>query len=94
MDDLIRRQAVSKYVSKMITNRTYPEERQILEDFIEWLDNLPSAEETAEWILKDGIYGVAYCSKCDYELHTDDTNYCPNCGRRMKEEREDQEDGR
>jgi ATP-dependent Lon protease len=43
--DLISRQAVSKYVSKMINNRTYPEERQILEDFIEWLDNLPSAEK-------------------------------------------------
>ena len=44
--DLISRQAVSKYVSKMINNRTYPEERQILEDFIEWLENIPSAEKT------------------------------------------------
>lgn len=43
-----------------------------------------SADNTAEWIIKDGIFGVAYCSKCDYELHTNDTNYCPNCGRRMK----------
>lgn len=48
-----------------------------------------SAEKTAEWILKDGIYGVAYCSKCDYELHTNDTNYCPNCGAKMKESGEE-----
>ena len=56
----------------------------------ELIDSMPTifeankAEKTAEWILKDGIFGAAYCSKCDYELHTDDTNYCPNCGARMK----------
>lgn len=53
-------------------------------DVLEVLENMPSAEKTAEWISKDGIFGVVYCSKCDYELHTNDTNYCPNCGRRMK----------
>lgn len=47
------------------------------------LKQLPSADNTAEWVSKEGIFGAAYCSKCDYELHTDDTNYCPNCGRRM-----------
>ena len=56
-----------------------------LDDAIDYVEDAPSAEKTAEWILKDGIYGVAYCSKCDYELHTDDTNYCPNCGAKMKE---------
>lgn len=55
------------------------------------LKQLPSADNTAEWVLKEGIYGVAYCSKCDYELRTNDTNYCPNCGRRMKKESEEEE---
>lgn len=45
-----------------------------------------SAEKPAEWVSKEGIFGAAYCSKCDYELRTNDTNYCPNCGRRMKGE--------
>lgn len=42
-----------------------------------------------KWILKPNIYGVAYCSECDYELHTDNTNYCPNCGADMRERKEE-----
>ena len=44
---------------------------------------LPSAQKTGRWINKPNIYGVAYCSECDYELHTNDTNFCPNCGAYM-----------
>ena len=36
------------------------------------------------WINKPHIYGVAYCSECDFELHINDTPYCPNCGYRME----------
>ena len=45
----------------------------------------PEVEKKGKWILKPNIYGVAYCSECDYELHTDNTNYCPHCGARMEE---------
>ena len=48
--------------------------------------NFPTIEperKKGKWINKKNIYGVAYCSECDYELHTDDTNFCPNCGSRM-----------
>ena len=38
-----------------------------------------------KWINKKNIYGVAYCSECDYELHTNDTNFCPNCGADMRD---------
>lgn len=38
-----------------------------------------------EWVHKDGIYGVVFCSECDYELHINNTNYCPNCGALMSE---------
>ena len=42
-----------------------------------------SAEDnTMEWIRKPHIYGVTYCSKCDYENKVDDTKFCPNCGRK------------
>lgn len=49
------------------------------------IDAMPTIEQpqTAHWVQKPNIYGVAYCSRCDYELHTNDTNYCPNCGARM-----------
>jgi hypothetical protein len=39
-----------------------------------------------KWIYKPNIYGVAYCSECDFELHINDTPYCPNCGAEMKGE--------
>ena len=46
--------------------------------------------KTGRWIMKEGIYGVAYCSECDFELHINNTNYCPYCGARMVEGEEDE----
>lgn len=40
-----------------------------------------------EWVNKEGIHGVAYCSECDYELRVNNTNFCPNCGAKMGRER-------
>lgn len=37
------------------------------------------------WITKPHVYGVTYCSECDFELKIDNTNYCPNCGADMRE---------
>jgi len=36
-----------------------------------------------KWTHKPDVYGVVYCSECDYELHTNSTSYCPNCGAKM-----------
>ena len=52
---------------------------------------LPSAQPErirGRWIEKPRVHGVAYCSLCDYELHTNDTNFCPNCGADMRGERD------
>lgn len=51
------------------------------------LKNLPSAQperKKGKWILKPYIYGVAYCSECDYAQYINNTNYCPNCGADMR----------
>ena len=40
------------------------------------------------WVEKPHVHGVAYCSLCDYELHTNDTNFCPNCGADMRGEQD------
>ena len=37
-----------------------------------------------EWVNKEGVYGVAYCSECNYELRVNNTNFCPNCGADMR----------
>ena len=52
-------------------------------------DEFPSVtpkEKTGKWITKPHIYGIAFCSECDFELRVNDTKYCPNCGARMVSE--------
>ena len=52
-----------------------------------YVEQLPAAQperKTGRWIEKPHVHGVAYCSLCDYELHTNDTNFCPNCGAEME----------
>ena len=39
-----------------------------------------------KWVKKPHVYGVDYCSECDFELKIDDTNFCPNCGAEMRGE--------
>ena len=57
------------------------------EDMVHAIKHLPSAQPErirGRWIEKPHVHGVAYCSLCDYELHTNDTNFCPNCGAKME----------
>lgn len=53
-----------------------------------------SAENTAEWIdlgFKDEEYGeFGKCSNCGVETLLG-SNYCPNCGAKMKKESEEEE---
>jgi hypothetical protein len=37
------------------------------------------------WVTKPHVFGVGYCSECDFELRIDNTNFCPNCGADMRE---------
>jgi rubrerythrin len=37
------------------------------------------------WLRRPHVYGVTYCSMCDFELKIDNTNYCPNCGAKMED---------
>lgn len=44
------------------------------------------------WVTKPHVFGVAYCSKCDFELRINNTNFCPNCGADMQEGEKDGND--
>ena len=91
MDDLISRQAAIKY---LMTNMNWYDEDGYESDddykrecITELINGVPSAQPErirGRWIEKPHVHGVAYCSLCDYELHTNDTNFCPNCGAKME----------
>lgn len=86
MSDLISRQAAIDAINRL----DIPEDMCVFEilSHIELeLGTLPSAQPErirGRWIEKPHVHGVAYCSLCDYELHTNDTNFCPNCGAKME----------
>ena len=42
-----------------------------------------------KWTHKPDVYGVVYCSECNYELHANSTSFCSNCGARMDGGKED-----
>ena len=55
--------------------------------------HVPSADVVpvrhGKWTHKPDVYGVVYCSECNYELHANSTSFCPNCGARMDGERKE-----
>ena len=88
--DLISRQGAIAYFFRPYSN----EELYSNIDIEKALNALPSASDSrqrGEWVLKENVFGVAYCSNCDYELHTNNTPFCPNCGAYMRKE-ESEED--
>lgn len=65
---------------------------KIIEEEVDAADVEPVRH--GRWVSKEGIYGVVYCSICDFELKIDNTPRCPHCGAKMdaeppKEENDD-----
>lgn len=86
MDDLISRQdALEMGFSHGMNEdgKLYVPYSEVINN-IRQLPSMPSAERVGKWITKPNIYGVVYCSECDFELHINNTNYCPNCGAKME----------
>lgn len=49
------------------------------------IDAVPVVHGQWEWVGEDRWNDTYECSECG-RLHTDDSNYCPNCGARMNKE--------
>lgn len=64
--------------------RIRKEHRQIAD----WLKELNADRPQGEWIMskpeEDGFGAVFQCSRCSCEVDCVPTNFCPNCGARMK----------
>lgn len=81
MDDSISRQAAINMIMGQPPEPHYPSW------YAEQIRGLPPTEpkrKIGRWIRKKNVFGVAYCSECNYELRTNDTNYCPECGAYMR----------
>ena len=81
MNDLISRQAAIDELDKGAWGREW--DKTLAKTMIESLPSAQPERIRGRWIEKPHVHGVAYCSLCDYELHTNDTNFCPNCGAQM-----------
>ena len=61
-------------------------------EFQQWISEaLEQEPRKGHWITRPHVYGITYCSECDFELKIDDTNYCPNCGAKMEKRLEEVE---
>ena len=88
MDDVISRQAAIDICANAIDLWRGQLGEGALIAVRDKIKELPSAQPErirGRWVEKPHVHGVAYCSLCDYELHTNDTNFCPNCGADMRE---------
>ena len=74
--------------------RHCPDDGECFEDCddIKHLRKMPSITplepKKGHWVIRPHVYGVTYCSECDFELKIDNTNFCPNCGAKMVEPQE------
>ena len=79
--DAVSRQAVKE---QMIKYGFYAPDMTVTE-FVEELPPVTPTRPKGHWVYKEGIYGVPFCNRCNFELTINDTNFCPNCGADMRE---------
>ena len=97
-EDAISRDAVDKYIARLLSGYLYDGERERLEIFSAYLWELPSvtpSRRKGHWI-EEEMYDqdICYrCSECDEVFcliegtpELNEYHYCPNCGAEMESE--------
>ena len=92
-DEYIRKQDVSDWLKQYGQDVLHGKYKFSLMYIWKNIMDLPSADVVpvrhGKWTHKPDVYGVVYCSECNYELHANSTSFCPNCGARMDGGKED-----
>ena len=95
MNDLISRKETIEWLKKVTVTDGITFEtgfKQILTD----IKQMPSAEKTAEWIDDDEYLSEnTNCSSCHFSMLKEFKkicNYCPNCGAKMVDQNESEEE--
>ena len=83
--DCISRQDVLSEIIRFSTEEGSSVECQQLYCDVNNMPSVTPIRPKGHWITRPHIYGVAFCSECDFELKINNTNYCPNCGADMRE---------
>ena len=88
MSDLINRQDAIDAVKNLGTGL---QDIPFMAFVVNAIAKVPTADAYGKWIIKqdknDYIYGE--CSECGFKQNAGELNFCPNCGARMRERRED-----
>jgi len=86
-NDYIRKQDASDWLKQYGQDVLHGKYKFSLMYIWKNLMDMPSADVApvrhGKWTHKPDVYGVVYCSECNYELHANSTSFCPNCGARM-----------
>jgi len=96
-DDCISRQAVLDGLASIAKVKARSDAQKSLMGrvmfFVEHLSSVTPEEKTAKWIRQTDDYHDYYeCERCGIAVGLDDIkNYCPNCGRRMVEPQESED---
>lgn len=85
-EDAISRTEVIKIFDEWFATYNIADKKESPKAKIKALSSVINKPKIGHWITKPHLYGVTYCSECDFELKIDNTNYCPNCGAKMESE--------
>lgn len=90
-DDLISRQAAIDYLLDDLYDLEDTDcvDKEFIEEELKRAPSVQPKQKTMRWIDARKECGDFMCSNCQFLCCTNQYNYCPDCGAKMKRESED-----